>query len=128
MNAILVFLQKYWPRFLIALAIAATALIIYNSVNAGWTLLYSYSQGSAIGGVVCIFVGGLSLVNSFGGFNMASFYFRRKRIEDRKEDLYEYTERKKEEHARDRLCFLPYVIIGVLFVIFSFIALAIVQS
>lgn len=118
------FFKKNWIRFIVAFVIALGLLFLYVGLRGAeaWSALVFYSDGAFIGGFSAILIGGLSVVNGFGGFDMASYYFRRRQIgPGQKEDLYQYSTRKAEARKANRLAFLPYVIVGAIFVIFAIV-------
>ena len=118
MGHILDYLRRYWLKFLICLALGLFVMAIYNWSAGRWDQLISYSNGAFIGGAFLFLVGLLSLVNSFGAFDLSSFYLRRKQYDEtRKENYGEYVTRKAEERKKTRLGFLPYVIVGAVFII-----------
>lgn len=121
MDAILAFLRDHWIKFLVCVVLGFLCLLTYNFTNGSWTRVDSYMDGCFIGGFALIAIGGLSWINNLGGFDIASFYIRRKNIGERKEDYYEYGERRKEERSRNKLTFLPYIIVGSLYLIASLI-------
>ena len=118
MQRILLFLQKHWIKFVVCILVGFGLMAIYNSAAGNWHTLVSYSYGAFIGGAVLFLVGLLSLVGSFGAFDLASFYFLRKRVDEtRKENYGEYVNRRADDHAKTRMGFLPYVIVGILYII-----------
>ncbi len=112
------YLHKYWLKFALCPVIGLLIMVIYNSAAGQWTALVSYSNGAFIAGAVLFLIGLLSLVNSFGAFDLSSFYFRRKQFDEtRKENYGEYVTRRAEERKKTRMGFLPYVIVGTVFII-----------
>ena len=125
MKKILVFLSENWIRFLIALMIGAVLMIIYNAVQNTWHLLRGYLDGFFISGMVLIGFSLLVLMSLFGAYDIFSFYFARKQKEEGgKENYYEYSERRRLEKVGKKLIFLPYLIIGVIYLSVSFIIFA----
>ena len=129
MNSIGNFFKKNWIRFIVSLAIGATMVCIYNfghqislKINP-WVIPYFYRDSLFIAGMVVVFSGGLAIVSNFGVFDIFSFYPRRKKKEDGKKENYgDYVERRRAERSSDKnLYFLPYFIIGTLFLIASLI-------
>ena len=124
------FFKENWIRFLASLGVGLVLMTVYNvvlqstnDVNA-WVMLSSYRDGATIAGFSLIFFGLLLILGHFGAFDIFNFYFRRKKKEDgSKENYGEYVERKKMEKGRLNLYFLPYLIVGALFLLFSVIAL-----
>jgi len=123
---VLNYLRKYWIKFVVSLAIGILLMCIYNWINGHWDVPMFYSNGGFIAGASLFLIGMLSLVNSFGAFDLSSFYFRRKRVDEtRKENYGEYVNRRAEERAHSHLGFLPYAIVGIVFII---VAIAIFYS
>ena len=87
-----------------------------------WDKLINYINGSFIAGAIISLVSILILLSSFGSFNLFSYYFRRKKKENGyKENYYEYTERVAKSQSSYRFVFLPYLIIGLVFIAVSLI-------
>lgn len=125
MRNVLEFIQKNWIRFVVSLAIGLAISIIYMSVNTylgSWKDIMFYCNATFIASFLLFAIGVLTLLNNFGGFDIFSFLIMRKPYnEARKENLYEYSERKKEERKKYKLVFLPYLIVCSLFLIASLI-------
>ena len=115
MNSVGTFFRKNWGRFLFSVLFTGTIIIIVNSVAGVWDSTFYYSNGLTISGFVLICIAGLAQITKMGGFDIFSFFFNRKKVPEtnRKEDLYEYSARKKEERSKWVLVFLPYLITGV---------------
>lgn len=122
------FLKQNWIRFIISIVYAVGVFLAYMFLNNGWNSLSYYGSGLFIAGFTLILIGGLSLVNQFGQFNIFSFIFNNKRIDGRKETLAEYGERKELQRSKKSIPFLPYMIIGVLVTIASVIIYIIYNS
>ena len=120
---VLLFFKRHWIKFLVCILLGVGLMSLYNTSAGRWDLIGSYSNGCFVAGAVLVLLGLLSVVTNFGAFNLASFYFNRKRIEEggRKENYAEYTNRKEEERASYRLGFLPYMIVGVVYIAVSLI-------
>ena len=122
MSVILSFLKKNWIRFLVATVFAAAPVIVYLAVNQAWKLAIGYCNGLFISGFFLTGVSALVALNLFGAFDIFSFYFGRKLNEQgKKEDLYEYSTRKKEQRWKAKFAFLPYLIVGAICLIASLI-------
>ena len=133
MLKILGFFRHNWIRMLISLGVGLAIMSIYNasyqsSGASAWSKIEYYRDGSFIAAMTLIFVGLLSLLTHFGAFNMFSFYFNRKRKDNGyKENYTEYSERKRIERGSLDLYFLSYIIIGLLFLIFSIIVFIVLK-
>ncbi len=129
MQSILNFFRKHWIKHVVAIVMGALLIVIYQSVNNSWGDIAGWYNSTSIAGAVLVLIGGLSVMNNFGTFNLASFYFMRHRVDEkRKENYYEYTVRKAEDRKKDRLTFLPYVLIGALYLIASLILILVARS
>ena len=105
-------------------------MVIYNLVLQSttdvniWAMLSSYRDGATIGGFALFFFGLLLILSHFGAFDIFSFMFARKKKEDGSKEIYsEYVERKRMEKGHLNLFFLPYLIVGSLYLLFSVIAI-----
>ncbi len=123
------FFKKNWIRFVVSIGIGIIMICIYNfghqislKINP-WVLPYFYRDSLFIAGMVVVLTGGLSIMSNFGVFDIFSFYPGRKKKEDGKKENYgDYVERKKAERSSEKnLYFLPYFIVGALFLIASLI-------
>lgn len=125
MRNVFEFIRRNWIRFVVALALGLLVLLanlIIQTGNGSWSHLVFYVDGTFIGGAVLILFSLLVVVNIFGAFDIFSYMFARKRLEDgRKEDLYEYSTRKKEQRSKHKLVFLPYLSVGMSFLLISLI-------
>lgn len=129
MNKIGLFFQKNWIRFVASLVLGLAVVCLYNfshqialKINP-WVLAYYYRDSLFLAGMVVVFVGGLAIVANFGIFDIFSYYPGRKKKENGKKENYgDYVERKKLERSADRnLYFLPYFIVGSIFLVASLI-------
>ncbi len=100
-----------WYHFLIAFLMCA-AILIVDCALYGWTALINYANGLFIGGAVSILIGLLFVVTLFGGTDIFTFYLLRERTASGKEDLYQYSKRKKTQRMKNPYSFVPYIIIG----------------
>lgn len=123
MNRLVSFFQNNWIRFIVAGCIGITFFLIYLAVNSyvsSWTSIFFYCNAAFVAGFVLFGVSILALLSNLGGFDVFSFLFLRKRVDEhRKENFYEYCERKGEQHKKARLIFIPYLLISILFFILT---------
>lgn len=120
-----------WIRIIVGFAIGATLLfgyvaILYSAGNDknAWNELTSYRDGLSIAGMFLLFFAALSLVSNLGAFNIFSYYPGRKRKENGMKETYaEYTNRKTEQSKKNRLFFLVYVVVGIIYLIPAIILL-----
>ena len=133
MQKIGLFFKENWIRFVASIVVGVIFMVIYIAllqssidVNA-WAMLASYRDGATIAGFVLIFFGLLLVLSHFGAFDIFNFLLGRKKKEDgTKEKYFEYVERKRIEKGHLNLFFLPYLIVGSLYLLFSVIALLII--
>ena len=133
MDKIVTFFKENWIRFLACIGVGAIFMVLYNLVLQSttdvniWTMLSSYRDGATIGGFALFFFGLLLILAHFGAFDIFNFFFARKKKEDGSKEIYsEYVERKRIEKGHLRLYFLPYLIVGGLYLLFSLIAILII--
>lgn len=118
MENVLYFFRRNWLRFLIAFLIGAILYLIYVGVQGQWASLFYAANGTAIAWVTLLGIGLLAIISGSGFFNMFSYYFRRKRLPDKKHESYgDYVERRKLERDKSNPFFLCYFIISALFFI-----------
>ena len=124
------FFKENWIRFLASIAVGLIFMLIYNLVLQSttdvniWAMLSSYRDGATIAGFVLFFFGLLIVLAHFGAFDIFNFFFARKKKEDGSKEIYsEYVERKRMEKSHLNLSFLPYLIVGGLYLLFSLIAI-----
>lgn len=109
-------------RYIVAFIIAAIITILYLS-NTSFLVLRAYADGMVTGGVFTIFIGLLVLLSNFGAFDMFSYAFSRvsRSNRERYHDLYEYSEDKRIKRSSNRYVFMPYLVVGALFILVSII-------
>ena len=121
------FFARRWLAMLISFVIGLVVLVIYNVVRGNWILLINYCNGAFIAGFSLLLIAMLTIVSDSGGFYIFSYFFARKKDEQNHvEDFYEYQERRKQNREQHRFTWLPFVIVGGFFLLFSLISLLIV--
>ena len=105
---------KYIISFIVGGAIAVGVLFIE-----GFDIKMSYQDAFFIAGAVLVVTGGLSFVTYFGGFDIFVYGFMSFNPNRRYKDLYEYSEAKKEKRRSKSIPFMPYIVIGVIYIIVS---------
>lgn len=121
------FLKKNWIRMLVAFAIGLIFMTIYNASYAStgvnsWRQLEYYRDGSFISFMIIVSLSLLTLISQTGFFDIFSFYPSRKKKEDgTKENYSEYVQRRNEERGKINLSFLSYIIIALVYAIFSLV-------
>ena len=122
MQKILGFFAEYWVRLIVSFFIGIVIYVVYNSIKNSWIMLIEHCNACFIAGFVLVGISALAALNLFGAFDIFSFYFNRKKKENGdKEVLYDYSTRKKQERLKVKLAFLPYLLVGSLFLIASLI-------
>lgn len=106
-------IKDNWHHFLVAFLIC-TIILIVDCALYGWNILINYANGLFIGGASTVLIGLLFVVTFFGGTDIFTFYLLRKRTAAGKEDLYQYSKRKKLQRTKNPYSFIPYIIIGTL--------------
>lgn len=122
------FLKHNWVKMLICFLYGILIIAIYNIVNNSWTMLINYCNSSFIGGFSLICIGGLSIINNIGGFNMFSYIFAKRNEKGVRDDYYTYTLKNKEKREKKEKPFYTYFIMGVFFIIVSAILLFIINK
>lgn len=129
MFTVTTFFRKNWIRVLIASILGIGVMVLYNVSAGDWKELISYSNGAFISGFIWLSVGGLYVVEGFGGLDIFAYLVRRKRNEEgHVESLYEYGERRKEQRKPSRFGFLAYFLVAVIYFLVSLIILIIVRT
>ena len=96
-------------------------MLLTNILAGRWNELINYINGSFVGGFVLIGVGGLSWCASVGAYDMFSYMFTKRGPNGYKPTLYDYSQAKREKCKQNKLSFLPYIVVGAVFVIISLI-------
>ena len=109
-------------KYIVSFVVAALFMVIYCALRNTWNYIMYYSNGLFIGGFVMVSVGLLVLLNNFGAYDIWSYVFTRKR---KKEGitLAEYSEIKAEARKKSRYTFVPFVTVGLFFILISAILL-----
>ena len=129
MFTVTTFFRKNWIRVLIASILGIGVMVLYNVSAGDWKELISYSNGAFISGFIWLSVGGLYVVEGFGGLDIFAYLVRRKRNEEgHVESLYEYGERRKEQRKPSRFGFLAYFLVAVIYFLVSLIILIIART
>ncbi|MGN0506088.1 MAG: DUF3899 domain-containing protein [Lachnospiraceae bacterium] len=80
-----------------------------------------YIDAFSVAGSVSILFGMLLWVASAGAFTTFGYAFSTFRSERKYKDLYEYTVAKEEKQQRQKKTFMPYILVGFVFLMVSFI-------
>lgn len=118
------FLRKYFlhsPGHYVAalvLNIFFTLLVLFLK---GFDWLRAYVEAFSVAGAISVLFGILFWVSLAGAFNMFGYAFAYFRGEQRYKDFYEYTKAKDEKYARRQKVYVPYMVVGVVFLIISLV-------
>lgn len=112
------FFRDNWIRMVVGFAIGLTVYFLYIGIRNMWNVLIGHVDALFYSFAILIGIGLLSLVLNLGAFDIFSYQVGRKRLQNgKKEDLYEYSKRKKEERARFKFSFLSYFFVAIPFII-----------
>ena len=116
--------MRSWKHYIAAFVVnvAFTLLVLFLR---GFQLKIYYVDAFSAAGAVSILLGLLFWVSSAGAFDTVGYGLSTLRAGRRDKDLYEYTVRKKEKRSRKKKTFLPYIFVGIAFLIVSFLISAV---
>ena len=108
----------YWKRMIFGAVVGIALYVAYLSIQQAWGYLLFHVDALFAAFALVFCFGLMSTVTNLGAFDIFSYQFGRRRLESgRREDLYEYTKRKKEERRKDNLAFLAYFFVSIPFLI-----------
>lgn len=113
------FHSKY--RYLFSLLFAIIGMLAYillNDKNLEHALL-TISNSSFIVGFILVLVGGLSILSNLGAFDIYSYQFKRKGTGPNRYTLYDHQQKRIEQSKDKQFFFVPYMVVGLLFLIIS---------
>ena len=120
MRKVLDFFIENWIRLVASFVFGAAVMVIFVAIKQNWSVVINYVNGLFLAGFLLFAFGVLIILTGFGSFNMFTFYFNRKKKDNGyKENYYEYTQRKEIERSKYKKIFLPYLIIGTLYILIS---------
>ena len=114
-------IQKYYIKYIVSFIVGIGIICMANALANQWTLLINYLNGSFVAGLVLVCIGGLSWCGNKGAYDMASHLFAKRGPNGVKPSLYDYSEQKRTKRIENKLGFVPYMIVGAVFVIISLI-------
>lgn len=115
------FHSKY--RYIISLVLAFIGILCYflsHDKNLEQPIL-STSNACFIVGFVLVLIGGLSILSNLGAFDIFSYQFKRKGSGASKYTLFDHQQRRIEQSKTKKFYFVPYFVVGGLFLLVSFI-------
>ena len=95
-----------------------TLLVLYLK---GFDYLLAYVDAFSVAGSVSILFGMLLWVSAAGAFTTFGYAFSYFRAERKFKDLYEYTKVKEEKQAKQKKIYIPYILVGIVFLAVSFV-------
>ena len=117
------FFRKYFLhspiRYLVAFGISATFTLV-RMFTLGVTF-FSITDGLGVGGLITVLFGMLVLITNLGGFNIFVYSFSSFSSKRKYRTYADYTEAKQEERKPNIRHFVPYVVVGAIFMIVSMI-------
>lgn len=122
------FHSKY--RYLFSLVFAIIGMLAYillNDKNLEHALL-TISNSSFIVGFILVLVGGLSILSNLGAFDIYSYQFKRKGTGPNRYTLYDHQQKRIEQSKGKQFYFVPYMVVGLLFLIISAVTATIFYS
>ena len=123
LEAVKQFIKEHWLRYVLCLMFVTIVVVLVNSLRDNFTNRIFYSDGLFIAGALLIGYGLLIVVNYFGAFDVFQLLFNKKTVDGRKENLYEFSTRKKEERRVRVFNFLDFIIVGVICLIIAWLLL-----
>lgn len=118
------FLRKYFfhspVHYGVALGLNIFFVLLVLALNGFDRLLY-YVDAFSVAGALSVLFGLLLWVSSAGAFNTFAYAFSTLRAERKYKDLFEYTAAKEERTAKQKKIQVPYMVIGVVFLVVSMI-------
>lgn len=113
---------KYILCFLFALLVIAFYVVSY-----GFNL-FNFADATFIAGFILVCISGLSFCTQAGTFDIFSYAFANKGVPGKRITFYDYQQRKIEKRKNKKFGCIPYLVVGVFFIIVSVILLAIFNA
>ena len=104
-------------RYITGVVLAGlTALLILWSK--GFEYKISYVDAFQVSGALVFFMGCLSLAGHLGAFEIFGYSFSSfRRKEHKYKDYFQYQQAKAEERSKEKLEFVPFIVVGIVFFI-----------
>ncbi len=115
--------MRSWKRYGAAAAVNGAVIVLVLCIKGNGQMIY-YVDAFGVGGAVSIFLGLLGWVAAAGAFDTIGYGFSIFSSKRRDRDLYEYTVRKQEKRSREGRPYLPFLIVGAVFLALSFVMMA----
>lgn len=113
-------------KYLLCLLYSLIVIVFYLA-SYGITL-YNGVDATFISGFSLLCVGGLSFCTQQGTFDIFSYTFAKKGTPGNRITFYDYQQRKIEKRKNAKFAPIPYLVVGVFFIIISVILLIIFRS
>ncbi|MBR6643470.1 MAG: DUF3899 domain-containing protein [Lachnospiraceae bacterium] len=120
----MLFLRKYFFHSPVHYVVALVLNVFFSLLVLwlkGFDKLFFYVDAFSVAGALSVLFGLLLLVSALGAFNTFGYAFSYFRAERRYKDLYEYTLAKQEKQAMRQKTYMPYIVVGVVFLIMSWL-------
>jgi len=117
-------MMRSWKRYAAALLLNI-ALVLLVLFLRGFEWKIYYVDAFSVAGAVSVLLGLLFWAADAGAFDMVGYGFSTLGTARKYKDLYEYTVRKKEKRSRRGRIFVPNIVVGIVFLLFSFLISAI---
>ena len=105
---------RYIVSLVIGIAVSISVLAFY-----GWDKKIYYCDAFFASGAILVSIGALAFVSYYGGFDIFGYVFTSLRTNRRYHDLYEYVNAKNEKRKKPYFPFMPYLMVGIVFIIAS---------
>ena len=113
-----------WKKYAAALALNILLAVVVLFLK-GFDLKIYYIYAFSVAGSVSVLLGLLVWVTDAGAFDTIGYGFSVLSRKRRYKDLYEYTVHKQEKRSRKRRGFIPNIVVGIVFLLISFLLSAI---
>ncbi len=116
------FLRKYFFHSPVHYGIALSLNVFFTLLVLflkGFDKLFYYVDAFSVAGALSVLLGMLLWVTSVGAFSTFGYAFSTLRAERKYKDLYEYTAAREERTAKQKKIHVPYIVVGVFFLVLS---------
>lgn len=118
------FLSKYFfhsPMHYVAALVMNILLMLIVLFIHGFDKVIYYVNACSVAGAISVFWGMLLWVVAAGAFNTFGYALSTFRSERKYYDLYEYTVAKEERSSKQKKTYMPYIVVGVVFLLISYV-------
>ena len=106
-------------KYIGCLVFLLVIIVLYNVIREQWNVLVNYADSSFLGGFSLICVGGFSVLNHFGAYDIFQAAFAKRLPNGKKMTLYEFSEKRKIERSKSPYTYVPYFVVGCLGIVIS---------